>query len=264
MSSLYIFTDGSSRGNPGPGGWGAIVQTDDQVIELGGHEDGTTNNRMELLAVTEACKQSIQICTKAEGASKNTVYIFLDSAYVLNGAQSWLSGWKRNNWVTSTKTPVLNKDLWQAFDETYQELKQLCSGVIWHKVAGHADVTGNERCDVIATSFADKASVNLFCGTLHDYPLVLVSKEGGQVSPTSTVSRRVRKSAHSHETSADRSLKKKKPKGPAYSYVSEIQGIVMTHASWEDCKKRVHGVKAKFQRVESAHEEAEVIAKWRN
>src|SRR3989338_11268772 len=101
-----IFTDGAARGNPGPGGWGAIVLTPDTAYELGGREGHTTNNRMEMLAVISA----LESIHDHEGIVINT-----DSAYVINGIMRWVIGWQKNNWKTTQKEDVLNKDLWERF-----------------------------------------------------------------------------------------------------------------------------------------------------
>ena len=116
--SITIFTDGSSRGNPGPGGFGAIIvkhndsqnnaeqtRNNAEVTELGGREEYTTNNRMELLAVIRALQQIQDFRFK--------IQVFSDSGYVINGITKWVFGWRKNNWITSTKSPVENRDLWE-------------------------------------------------------------------------------------------------------------------------------------------------------
>jgi len=137
---IIVHTDGSSRGNPGPGGWGTVIEQDDKVIELGGSEPHTTNNRMELTAAIKSLKF----------ASDEKILIYTDSEYVMKGITEWIHNWQKKGWKTAGRKPVLNQDLWQ-------ELLKLTAGkeVEWKYVAGHAGVHLNERADVIATTFAD-------------------------------------------------------------------------------------------------------------
>jgi len=150
--SIEIYTDGSSLGNPGPGGWGVVVTLSDKVIaELGGCEKVTTNNRMELTAVIEALKYSTR-----QDLAQNMV-IHADSAYVLGGVTTWIHGWEKNGWRTSNKKEVLNQDLWKELIALVREFKGTLS---WQKVKGHAGHLHNERADEIATTCAkDQASL---------------------------------------------------------------------------------------------------------
>ena len=159
MNQTSIFTDGSSKGNPGPGGWGAIISDGEKVVELGGREEHTTNNRMEMMAVIEALKYFF---------SHTDVVIHTDSEYVAKGASLWLSGWKKKGWKTAAKKEVLNRDLWEEIDALLQKVS-----VKWNVVTGHAGVVGNERCDEIATAFADGEKPNLFTGLKKDYKIKL-------------------------------------------------------------------------------------------
>ncbi len=141
MTKLYAFTDGACSGNPGPGGWGVLLQAkkDNDVLkerELSGGEPETTNNRMELLAAISALET-------LERSSDITV--ITDSAYVKNGVTGWIFGWKRNGWKTSNKKPVKNVDLWQRLDEA-----QTRHTVVWEWVKGHAGHPENERADELA------------------------------------------------------------------------------------------------------------------
>ncbi|MGK7651556.1 ribonuclease HI [Roseovarius sp. B08] len=141
MADLFAFTDGACSGNPGPGGWGALLQAKegDAVVkerELSGGEAETTNNRMELLAAI----------TALETLSKPTrITIVTDSAYVKNGVTGWIHGWKRNGWKTSNKKPVKNVDLWQRLDTAARR-----HDVTWEWVKGHAGHPENERADELA------------------------------------------------------------------------------------------------------------------
>ncbi len=141
MPDLFAYTDGACSGNPGPGGWGAllIARNGDKVLkerELCGGEADTTNNRMELLA-------AIHVLETLERPS--TLTIITDSAYVKNGVTSWIHGWKRNGWRTSNKKPVKNVELWQRIDEA-----QARHNVTWEWVKGHAGHPENERADELA------------------------------------------------------------------------------------------------------------------
>jgi ribonuclease HI len=141
MKHVEIFTDGACSGNPGPGGWGAILRLrggprDGHVKELSGGEAETTNNRMELVAAISALSALKEPVT---------VDLYTDSNYVREGIGGWIDGWKRNGWKTSSKKPVKNVELWQALDEARRRHK-----VTWHWVKGHAGHPENERADELA------------------------------------------------------------------------------------------------------------------
>lgn len=145
MNQVVIYTDGACKGNPGPGGWGVLMQAGPHTKELFGGERETTNNRMELTAVIEALRALKRPCD---------VTLFLDSEYVRKGITEWIHGWKAKGWKTSTKQPVKNVELWQALDA-------LVSGaghrIEWHWVKGHAGDPGNERADALANLGVDRA-----------------------------------------------------------------------------------------------------------
>jgi len=146
--NLEIYTDGSSLGNPGKGGWGAVfIEKDKTIHELGGCEENTTNNRMELTAVIETLKY-----LKKNHISEN-ITIFADSNYVLTGITSWIFNWEKNGWKTANKKPVLNQDLWKEFIELVRASKVK---IKWEKVKGHSGHIHNDRADEIATSCAAK------------------------------------------------------------------------------------------------------------
>jgi len=136
VSRVEIFTDGACTGNPGPGGWGAILRAGAQEKELSGGERATTNNRMELTAAIRAFEA---LKTPAE------VTICTDSRYVMDGATKWLANWKRNGWKTADKKPVKNEDLWRALEAAAAPHK-----VTWRWVRGHTGHPENERCDALA------------------------------------------------------------------------------------------------------------------
>ncbi|MFZ2523147.1 MAG: ribonuclease HI [Minisyncoccia bacterium] len=225
---ITVFTDGSSRGNPGPGGWGAIVADENIVFELGGRENETTNNRMEITAVIEALHK-----ISKENLEKE-ITIHTDSAYVINGITRWVKGWERNGWITSTKDPVQNKDLW--LNLTKETTKKV---IHWKLVKGHSGTPGNERCDVIATSYADGSPVILYTGSSQRYG-VDISKiiSGDEEKP-------------------------KKSKSKAWSYLSMVDGEIKVHKTWDECKKRVEGVSgAKYKKSVSPEDEQNIISEF--
>ena len=141
MPKLFAFTDGACSGNPGPGGWGAllIARDGDVVVRekaLSGGEPATTNNRMELLAAISALESLRR---------PSAITVVTDSAYVKNGVTTWLHGWKRNGWKTAARKPVKNEDLWRRLDEA-----QARHRVIWEWIKGHAGHAENERADELA------------------------------------------------------------------------------------------------------------------
>ncbi|HCE08246.1 MAG TPA: ribonuclease HI [Oxalobacteraceae bacterium] len=136
MDKIDIFTDGACKGNPGPGGWGALMVTGEHVKELFGGELNTTNNRMELKAVIEALTSLTRPCE---------VIVHTDSQYVQKGISEWIHGWKARGWKTAAKAPVKNVDLWQALDAA-----QARHQIQWRWVRGHSGHVGNERADVLA------------------------------------------------------------------------------------------------------------------
>jgi ribonuclease HI len=157
---ITIYTDGSSRGNPGKGGWGAIIICNDEISnsqfpiskikEIGGREEKTTNNRMEMMAAIEALNY-VQ-----KNFTDNEIEIYADSEYVIKGITIWIKNWQKNNWRTKDKREVLNKDLWQKLLEATE-----AKNIEWKKVAGHSGHEQNERCDEIATGFADGLDIEL-------------------------------------------------------------------------------------------------------
>jgi len=138
---VEIWTDGACKGNPGIGGWGALLRSGEHSKELFGGERSTTNNRMELTAVVEALRALKQ---------PSGVTVHTDSSYVMNGMKTWIAGWKRNGWQTSARKPVKNVDLWQALDAEVARHQ-----VQWVWVKGHAGDPGNERADQLANDGVD-------------------------------------------------------------------------------------------------------------
>lgn len=142
MKHVIIFTDGACRGNPGPGGWGALLRYGSHEKTLSGSEAHTTNNRMELLAAIEALKSLKETCR---------VELYTDSQYVQKGISEWLIGWKKRDWKKPDKKPVKNADLWQQLDKETERHE-----VSWHWVKGHSDHKENDMVDAIANKAIDK------------------------------------------------------------------------------------------------------------
>jgi ribonuclease HI len=232
MKQTILFTDGSSRGNPGPGGWAAILIENDSVHELGGFESDTTNNRMELQAAIQGLR----------AVSGPELTIYTDSAYLIKGSTEWMRGWKRNGWITSTKEEVLNRDLWEDISDALEGKK-----VTWLRVSGHSGVSGNERCDVIATAYADEKDADLYSGPLSEYPISNILDISENASAAS------KKSGNKKSSSA-----------PAYSYVSKVDGKIETHSSWKECEARVKGKSgARFKKAFTATDEAAIIESFK-
>lgn len=148
MSSqtVEIFTDGGCRGNPGPGGWGALLRYGSHEKEIYGYDKETTNNRMELMAAIRA----LEILNASSVVSLTT-----DSNYVRQGITEWMKGWKKRGWKTAAKKPVKNKDLWVRLDEAVERHE-----VAWHWVKGHSGHEGNERADDLANRAMDEKGGN--------------------------------------------------------------------------------------------------------
>ena len=140
--TVDIYTDGACSGNPGPGGWGVLIQLDDKNIELSGGDNETTNNRMELMAAIIALE---------EINKDYKINLYTDSNYVKDGITSWISNWKKNSWKTANKKDVKNKDLWIRLDEAIKG-----KDISWIWVKGHAGNAGNEQADYLARSALEK------------------------------------------------------------------------------------------------------------
>lgn len=138
IKSIEIYTDGACSGNPGPGGWGAVLKYKDKLKEISGSELATTNNRMELMAAIMALESLKEKCS---------VTLISDSKYLVTGMKEWLSNWKRNRWRTAANKAVLNKELWERLDSLSHKHK-----IDWVWVKGHAQNEFNNRCDELARS----------------------------------------------------------------------------------------------------------------
>ncbi len=235
MDRIIVFTDGAAKGNPGPGGWGAVLARLDRVRELGGRSAHTTNNQMEMTAPLEALR--------ALRGVDGVVAMHADSTYVIQGITQWIHGWRRRGWLTADGKPVLNRELWEAL--AVEVAARGRGGVQWHWVRGHAAVPGNERADEIASGFAAGEPVALYDGSLLDYPIAL------------------------HDLPDDTSVPKRPAGGarskpaPAYSYLSVVDGVAVRHATWAECERRVKGVSgAKFKKAMSAEDEQAILQGW--
>ena len=143
--SVIIYTDGACRGNPGPGGWGVLLQYKGKIKELYGGEQESTNNRMELMAAIQGLEALSCACN---------VQIYTDSKYVLQGITEWMPNWKKRGWKTAAKKPVKNEDLWRKLDSAIQKHK-----IDWQWVKGHSGDAGNERADTLANLGIDTLPV---------------------------------------------------------------------------------------------------------
>jgi len=245
LRMITIFTDGSSRGNPGPGGWGAVVIAEGkkqrskeakeaqlEVTELGGAEDPTTNNRMELKAAIEGLKSA---------KKDSVVTVHSDSSYVINGITKWVKGWQRKDWKTMQKKDVENRDLWEELIEAVEG-----RSVSWKYVGGHVGILGNERCDHIATAFADGRKIPLYKGPLNAYDLPDILDI-----------------SLDEEKSTKKSSSSSRSRAAAFSYVSSVGGIIETHKTWAECEKRVKGAKgARYKKALTAADEAVIMGEF--
>jgi len=233
-----IFTDGSSLGNPGPGGWGAVVVLRQaSVIELGGAKKHTTNNEMEMTALIEALD--------AIRGEYGNITIFADSQYVINGATKWASGWEKRGWMTLAKEPVANMELWKQLLELLEERKTF-GMITWKHVRGHVGISGNERADEIATSYAKDGEHGLYEGPLADYAIDILNIHIDEEKHDARVERKSRSNAK------------------AYSYLSMVGGEIEVHQTWAECERRVTGRSGvRFKKALSKEEESEIIREWK-
>lgn len=232
--TLIVFTDGACSGNPGPGGWGAIVAfPEGRVKELGGQGQETTNNQMELMAAI-----------KALAFIKNDprpVYLYTDSVYVIRGITQWIHGWLRRGWKNAEGEPVANRESWQTLKALVDQRGK--GKVSWKFCRGHSGVPGNERCDEIAVLMTQRKWVDLYDGPLVGYGVAI------------------------YDLPEDEPLPEMKgngePKPPAYSYLSYVDGVVRRHRDWSSCERYTKGRSgAKFRKAQTAADEAEILRAW--
>ena len=231
QSTITIFTDGASSGNPGPGGWGAIISIDDKVVELGGGEKNTTNNRTELMAVYNALLFVVE-----QNKNNLPITLYTDSSYVSNGITSWINGWRNKQWKNKAGDTIANVDIWKNLDDILSDVNLKIINV-----SGHSGILGNERADQIATSFIKDQKRYLYNGEKKDYSINL------------------------DDVSVDQDLKntKDRKKTKAYSYVSLIGKDFKIHQTWDECKKRVQGIPgAKYRKTVSQQDEEKIKKSW--
>jgi ribonuclease HI len=231
-----VFTDGGSKGNPGPGGWGAIVVTPDgTVTELGGGSPHTTNNKMELSGAIAALE--------AVAAHDAPVVIYTDSTYLIQGITQWVRGWRKRGWKTAQGGEVLNRDLWERLSALTGA--RGAGTVDWRWVRGHVGTPGNERVDEIATAFAMQRPVDLYHGPVTVYPRDVL-----QVPDDAGVPRRTPASGSRSKTTA-------------HSYLSVVDGVAMRHLTWAECERRVRGRSgARYKKAISADAEGAILREW--
>lgn len=226
-----IYTDGASSGNPGPGGYAAVISDGKHVLEIGNYEEKTTNNRMELKAAIESLKKT---------EIGDSIKIITDSTYMVKGITEWIENWISNNWMTKNKVPVLNKDLWQELYSLVEDRK-----IEWLIVKGHASTAGNNRVDMLATTFASEVVPQLYNGSKSEYKIDLTEPTAEQV------------------ISDKKEFKKASKNGKAFSYLSLVDGKLEKHKTWVECEKRVTGkAGAKFRKAVSAEDEASILKSW--
>ena len=238
---IVVFSDGAAKGNPGPGGWGAIIVTPQgEVTELGARAPGTTtNNRMELTG-------AISALSELEGVP-GPVAIYTDSTYVIQGIGAWIFGWRKRGWKTATGGDVLNRDLWEQLD--YLVSARGKGGVKWHYVRGHAGTPGNERVDEIADGFAQGEEITLYRGPLLGYSCAILDLPADTDVPARS---------SSGGSGGSRS------KGTPYSYLSVVDGQLARHSTWAECERRVKGrAGARFKKAMSQADEAAILREWR-
>lgn len=241
LNRIVVFTDGAAKGNPGPGGWGAVIVTPaGEVMELGGHAAGpTTNNRMELTGAIEALSELRGV--------PGAIALYTDSTYVIQGIRAWIFGWRKRGWKTATGSDVLNRDLWEQLSDLVAARGK--GAVAWHYVRGHAGTPGNERVDEIADGLAQGQRITLYRGPLLGYPIAILDLPSDTVVPSRTPSAGGRGDSRS--------------KAP-YSYLSVVDGELARHATWADCERRVKGRSgARFKKAMSQADEAAILRDWR-
>lgn len=232
------FCDGASSGNPGPGGWGAVVveTASGQVTELGGHVPETTNNRMELAGAIRVID--------AVGKTPGQLWLYTDSTYVIRGITQWVWGWQKRGWLTADGKEVSNKDLWQVLAGAVRDRKPH-GEIEWKYARGHAGIPGNERVDAIAVQFSKERRANLYVGPLSGYAHPVM------------------------DLPEDVPLPEMRPRGEAaepkvaHSYLSLVNGQLERHTTWKECEARVKGRPgAKFKKAMTADEEARIRKDW--
>ncbi len=231
MKEFIAFIDGACSGNPGPGGFGFFIYRADShsVKEYGGRQESVTNNIMELRGLIEALKEIDSLALETPINLK----IYMDSQYVLKGAESWIHNWKKNSWKKSDGAEVMNLSLWKELDLVLQNLKSKNVKFQWCYVEGHSGNPGNERVDEIAVSFSKNYPITLFSGNATDWGVDL---KNSMQSQTQT---------------------------KILEYLSLVDGELRVHKNWAECESRVKGKSGvKFKKVQSLSEKAKILKEW--
>jgi ribonuclease HI len=232
--NLVIFTDGACSGNPGPGGWGAVIAwPEGKIKEIGGGQPATTNNQMELLAGIEALREV--------AAYSGPIDFYTDSTYVIRGITQWIWGWKKRGWKNAEGQDVLNRDYWMELGRLVASRGSV-GKINWKYSRGHVGTPGNERCDEIAVSFSKRRWIDLYEGSLLQYPIAIYDFPENSELPE---------------------MRPKEVKKAAYSYLSVLGGVVVRHRDWASCERRVKGQSgAKFKKALSADDEGQILKAW--
>jgi ribonuclease HI len=236
---LTIFSDGACKGNPGPGGWGTILERGGHYFECGGGEPDSTNNRMEMTAAIEGLKRA---------NSGEKIRLVTDSRYLIDGATKWIWGWKKKGWRKADGAEVLNLDLWKQIDRLQSNLK-----LKWEHVAGHSGHPENERCDVIASTFG------------HGNPVELREGDGAWIFEATPrpVTRKPKKAASSAKAKKHTAPPATGEKYAAPLYLSLVNGAIREHDTWGECEARIKGVKgSRCKKVKSRGEHIDAITSW--
>jgi ribonuclease HI len=234
---IVVFSDGATKGNPGPGGWGVVIVTPEgQVTELGGRAAHTTNNKMELTAAIRALEHLRGV--------DGVVAIHTDSTYVIKGIREWIWSWLRRGWKTMEGADVQNRELWEEMHELVTARGK--GSIEWHYVRGHVGIPGNERVDAIADGLAREVGVDLYRGSLAGYGLAILD-----IPVDTAVPKRTPGAA-------------RKDKGAPHSYLSVVDGKPMRHSTWAECERRVKGRSgARFKKAMSEADETAILQGWR-
>jgi len=230
LKPYIIVSDGACSRNPGPGGWGMILVTpDDRVLEFGGNETETTNNRMEMMGFYRGLQEVYKLEKKKHLST--AIHFISDSKYVIDGASKYVANWSRKAWRTSTGSEVKNQDLWEKILKGFTELKKLRMKIAYELVKGHSGHDANERCDQIAVAFCKDEPVELFIGELSDYPV----------------------SVGTHQNVEEFKM----------TYLSYVDGVLSRHSTWDECQKATIGKSgAKYKKVTNTKEERDTLKLW--
>lgn len=238
QSEILIYCDGACSGNPGPGGWGAIVGIEQkQILELGGHLGQTTNNQMELRGAIESLR-------KVE-STPGAVLLLTDSVYVIKGITQWAYGWQKRGWTTAEGKPVANREYWEELVNVVAKRKKkfLENKISWSYVRGHIGIKGNERCDEIAVAYSHRENPDLYEGSAANYSFDYFKLPTLETLPEAK--------------------SKKADKKIAVSYLSLIGSVAMRHSTWGECERRVKGQSgAKFKKALSIDDESQILQSW--